>query len=141
MFWPFTVQTNWSSQPRISSFFRSLKHFFLTVGQNNCGNKTPFPYHSNSPDIKRYYPLHSKVSDVFDNKCITLCFLISKGLLNKEKYVEAKLWRCLMKRPNFSIDSGEPNKIQFSIISWNYHCIKNLPSFNPKKRTLTLICF
>ena len=29
-------------KPRISSFSRSVKHFFLTVGQNNFGKKIPF---------------------------------------------------------------------------------------------------
>ena len=32
-----------SLQPWISSFSRSLEHFFLTVSQNNFGNKIPFP--------------------------------------------------------------------------------------------------
>ena len=53
LFWPFTVWINCfshlknfeNSQPSASnfkSFFSwSLEHFFLTVGQNNFGNKTP----------------------------------------------------------------------------------------------------
>ena len=40
MFWPFTVWIN------CSSFSRSLDQFFLTVGQNNFGNKIPFPLDS-----------------------------------------------------------------------------------------------
>jgi hypothetical protein len=53
LFWPFTVWINCSSdlknvansRPSASnfkSFSRSLKQFFLTVGQNNFGNKIPF---------------------------------------------------------------------------------------------------
>ena len=54
LFWPFTVWINCSSdlknfansRPSASnfkSFSRSLEQFFLTVGQNNFGNKIPFP--------------------------------------------------------------------------------------------------
>ena len=53
LFWPFTVWINCSSdlknfansRPSCSnfkSFSRSLEQFFLTVGQNNFGNKIPF---------------------------------------------------------------------------------------------------
>ena len=53
LFWPFTDWTNCSrdlkkfanSRPSASnskSFSGSLEHFFLTVGQNNFGNKIPF---------------------------------------------------------------------------------------------------
>ena len=53
LFWPFTVQINCSSdlkkfanfQPsalNFKCFSRSLEQFFLTVGQNNFGNKIPF---------------------------------------------------------------------------------------------------
>ena len=49
LFWPFTVQTNCFSDHKIfahsasnfKSFSRSLEHFFLTVDQNNSGNKIP----------------------------------------------------------------------------------------------------
>ena len=37
--WPFTVWINCSSDKKFS---RSLKHFFLTVAQDNFGNKIPF---------------------------------------------------------------------------------------------------
>ena len=40
LIWPFTVRTNCSSD--LKSFSRSLEHFFLTVGQNNFGNKIQF---------------------------------------------------------------------------------------------------
>ena len=54
LFWPFTVSINCSSdlrnfensQPSASnfkSFSQSLEQFFLTVGQNNFGNKIPVP--------------------------------------------------------------------------------------------------
>ena len=53
LFWPFTVWINcssdlkifvnsWPSASNFKSFFRSLEHFFLTVGQNNFDNKIPF---------------------------------------------------------------------------------------------------
>ena len=48
LFSPFTVWINWklfaNSRPsplNFKSFSRSLKQFFLTVGQNNFGNKIP----------------------------------------------------------------------------------------------------
>ena len=55
LFWPFTVPINCSSdlkkfaisQPSASNFKSlswSLEHFFLTVGQNNFGNKIPFAH-------------------------------------------------------------------------------------------------
>ena len=37
LFWPFTVWINCSSD--LKSFSQSLEQFFLTVGQNNFGNK------------------------------------------------------------------------------------------------------
>ena len=40
LFWPFNLWKNWSSE-FCKSFFRSLEHFFITVGQNNFGNKIP----------------------------------------------------------------------------------------------------
>ena len=53
LFWHFTVRRNCSSDLKIfanslsnhlnfKSFSRSLEQFFLTVGQNNFGNKIPF---------------------------------------------------------------------------------------------------
>ena len=53
MFWPFTTWINCSNNLKIfeisrpsasnfKSFSRSIEHFFLTVGQNNLGNKKPF---------------------------------------------------------------------------------------------------
>ena len=54
LFWPFTVWINYSSNLKnlansrpsalnFKSFSRSLKQLFLTVGQNNFGNKILFP--------------------------------------------------------------------------------------------------
>ena len=62
MFWPFTVQINCYSDVKklaisrpsasnFKSFSRSLEQFFLTVGQNNFGNKIPL---INYPD-HRYW--------------------------------------------------------------------------------------
>ena len=53
LFWTFTVQINcssdfkkfanfWRSASNFQIFSRSIKQFFLTVGQNNSGNKIPF---------------------------------------------------------------------------------------------------
>ena len=33
---------SWPSDSNFKSFSRSLEHFFLTLGQNNFGNKIPF---------------------------------------------------------------------------------------------------
>ena len=52
LFWPFTVwidcssdlkkfANSWPSASNFKSFSRSLEQFFLTVGQNNFGNKIP----------------------------------------------------------------------------------------------------
>jgi hypothetical protein len=56
LFWPFTAWTNCSSDLKIfansrpsasnfKSFSRSLEQFFLTLGQNNFGNKIPKMQH------------------------------------------------------------------------------------------------
>ena len=53
LFWPFTVWINcssdlknfensWPSASNFKSFSQLLEQFFLTVGQNNFGNKIPF---------------------------------------------------------------------------------------------------
>ena len=70
LFWPFTVWINCSSdlntfensQPSVLNFqrfSRSLRHFFLTVGQNNFGNKVPFFskmfYFSLTPLLDSFY--------------------------------------------------------------------------------------
>ena len=52
LFWPFTVRINcssdrktfensWTSASKFKNFPRSLEQFFLTVSQNNFGNKIP----------------------------------------------------------------------------------------------------
>ena len=52
LFWPFTIwidcssdlktlANSWPSASNFKSFFPSLDQFFLTVGQNNFGNKIP----------------------------------------------------------------------------------------------------
>ena len=48
LFWPFTV---WIS---FASFSRSLVQFFLTVGQNDFGNKIPFLFWKKNQYICRY---------------------------------------------------------------------------------------
>ena len=56
----FTVWTNCSSDLKIFvNFSRSLEHFFLTVGQNNFGNKIPFPGTTRlKTDFKRSFLHH-----------------------------------------------------------------------------------
>ena len=62
LFWPFTVWINCSSdlknfensRPSASNFkscFWSLEQFFLTVVQNNFGNKIPFPRKSTKTNV------------------------------------------------------------------------------------------
>ena len=41
LFWPFTVWINCTNDLK-KKFSRSLEQFFLSVGQNNFGNKIPF---------------------------------------------------------------------------------------------------
>ena len=71
LFWHFTVWTNCSSDLKIfansrpsalnfKSFSRSLEQFFLTVGQNNFGNKIPLLFFklqnaSEDKDLKCFY--------------------------------------------------------------------------------------
>ena len=38
------IANSWPSASNFKSFSRLLEHFFLTVGQNNFGNKIPFSY-------------------------------------------------------------------------------------------------
>jgi len=57
LFWPFTVWMNyssdlkkfansWPSALNFKKFSLSLEQFFLTVGQNNCGNKIPLFFYT-----------------------------------------------------------------------------------------------
>ena len=63
-FWPFTVLTNcscdlktladsWPSASNFKHFSRSLEQFFLTVGQNNFGNKIP-KQHTFKPNMSTF---------------------------------------------------------------------------------------
>ena len=62
LFWPFTAWINcfsdlknfansWPSASNFKSFSRSLEQFFLTVGQNNYGNKIPKKYQFYSSNL------------------------------------------------------------------------------------------
>ena len=62
LFWHFTVWINcsmdfkvfansWPSASNFKSFSRSLEQFFLTLGQNNFGNKIPLPFQRLFGDI------------------------------------------------------------------------------------------
>ena len=84
MFWPFTVRINCSSdlknfansRPSASnfkSFSQSQEQFFLTVGQNNFGNKIPF--------------LHGKILHILQivskrSQILGLRFFLKTKLLN-----------------------------------------------------------
>ena len=68
LFWPFTVWINcsinlnnfansWPSASNFKSFSRSQEQFFLTVGQNNFGNKIPFLKHMPTPLDKSASPV------------------------------------------------------------------------------------
>ena len=72
LFWPFTVWINCSSDLKIfansrpsasnfKSFSRSREQFFLTVAQNNFGNKIPFLPHSFS------YLVHKDIMEAYYN--------------------------------------------------------------------------
>ena len=88
LFWPFTVWINCSSdlknfansQPSASnfkSFSRSLEQFFLTVGQNNFGNKIPFLLYEcfwknikNIPNDSRMVISYQNCSDLLWEKIV-----------------------------------------------------------------------
>ena len=95
LFWPFTAWINCSndikkfanSRPsalNFKSFSRSKEFFFLTVGQNNFGNKIPFLIIS-----QKYGPLqiclHLKKSDLTPKKHWSHCE--THGLLAVRKSV------------------------------------------------------
>ena len=42
LFWPTVRKNSRPSASNFKSFSRSLEQFFLTVGQNNFGNKIPY---------------------------------------------------------------------------------------------------
>ena len=44
------VLNSWPSASNFKSFSRSLEQFFLTVGQNNFGNKIPFFMVTSDPE-------------------------------------------------------------------------------------------
>ena len=96
LFWPFTVRTNCSSDLKIfansrpsasnfKSFSWSLEHFFLTVGQNNFGNKISFLHwrmctatkSSFSPDVR-------KKIEAWRHWCKTKTAILFKNFYEKE---------------------------------------------------------
>ena len=81
-------------QPRIPSFSQSLEQFFLTVGQNNFGNKIP----------------------IFKNDITTFSFsLMSKNggfIQSKKFFIYREIWLCTLR-------SWVPNKCRISI-DWFY---------------------
>ena len=96
-FWPFTVWINCysdlkhfaNSRPSASnfkSFSRSLEQFFLTVGQNNFGNKIPFPpfkwliLFQNIKHLKKKLPDKSLISQSSSSTLTGLPFSSSKRL-------------------------------------------------------------
>ena len=155
LFWPFTVWINCSSdlknfansRPSASnfkSFSQSLEQFFLTVGQNNFGNKIPFLW------IRKEMFLGSKgntvsewdagwavvVSDNRTKKCIriqtgggrgppvstgrfSLVPLYSKKTIYIEMTFRNGLWnhviRCLL--PSSGLWTGEFSYWSYGVIS------------------------
>ena len=59
------VANSWPSASNFKSFSRSLEQFFLTVGQNNFGNKIPFPC---SPHTTNYGCMMPKFQILYDKK-------------------------------------------------------------------------
>ena len=68
LFWPFTawincssdlkkISSSWPSALNFKSFSQSLEDFFLTVGQNNFGNKTPFKHLKDGNDLLNFYKI------------------------------------------------------------------------------------
>ena len=92
LFWPFTVRTNSSgdlnifanSRPSASNFIffsRSLEQFFLTVGQNNFGNKIPYEKIDITNRVPRIFSLFlCWVHLMYTSKCI--CRYKYTGILN-----------------------------------------------------------
>ena len=80
LFWPFTIWINCSSdlknfansQPsalNFKSFTQSLEQFFLTVGQNNFGNKIPdHTCHDWKKMFSQWTSLHAHYSKVHGKK-------------------------------------------------------------------------
>ena len=96
LFWPFTVWINCSSdlkhfansRPSASnfkSFSRSLEQFFLTVGQNNFGNKIPmYTLELFQTFLKLLFPY-----------CATLHYNRLLLLLNEQQGLCQKIWKSI----------------------------------------------
>ena len=115
-FWPFTAWINCSSDFQIlglkvsnfKSFSQSLEQFFLTVGQNNFGNKIPFKR------VKHKYILWN-----FTFQSINLLFYFSGMLLktqgcNRQRgQLKLPFLMCIVLHHNFSSTSG---KIELAVL-------------------------
>jgi hypothetical protein len=158
LFWPFTIRINCSSdlkkfensRPSASnfkSFSWSLEHFFLTVDQNNFGNKIPFSFsgHSfiglltpedvvNRFDIKISFRSFTENGIIFyaqgskDNDFISLTILngfftskiiseLDKSIQNCQWYEIIIFWALSIK--NYAIFS-EGSKTDFDIEAINH---------------------
>ena len=99
LLWPFTVWINcssdlkifensWPSTSNFNSFSRSLEQFFITVGQDNFGNKIPLKLglNWNLLDLNVFSVPYFISSNENESKSILfcLCFLL-KLLFNKQK--------------------------------------------------------
>ena len=82
-FWPLTVRRNCSSDLKI--FSRSLEQFFLTVSQNNFGNKIPF--FPNNSKIEAHTKSVSFTQQI-GVKSISFGFYISIFVLAKRKRIQ-----------------------------------------------------
>ena len=113
LFWPFTVWINcssdlkifansWPSASNFKSFSWSLEQFFLTVGQNNFGNKIPGPQntiftHTYLPSLRyTYFAIFSLNQDVRSKSVKSLllfwwatdigfCFTLENNLVSLTK--------------------------------------------------------
>ena len=74
-------ETSWPSASNFKSFSSSLEHFFLTVGQNNFGNKIPW-------------------LDVADFLWVLLCSSPEKHL--REKWLLKRIWVRITALPDWN---------------------------------------
>ena len=102
LFWPFSVWMNFSSDlknfanPRPSAsnfkiFSQSLEQFFLTVGQNNLGNKIPF-LHERWGDLECWLLHEAKKFLFFENVVSKFLGLLVKTAMNTIEKNRIPIW-------------------------------------------------
>ena len=110
LFWPFTIWINsssdlknvansWPSTSNFKSFSRSLEQFFLTVGQNNFGNKIPLltsvgfkPRTLTLSDFRC-----SKNMRALFNKWLPSIFFANFTAAKDEKYFKSQAWNLVVR--------------------------------------------